>query len=76
MCNLVNEEEVSVHMSDFGYVQRSEYFWGESVGRTQVELKVGKYRHGKDEVIGEIIKSRGELVIRSGSCVIWPLRVV
>ena len=47
-------------MCGFEGVRRGNYFGGESIMRTKVEVRVGKLKKGKatgmDEVTGEMIK--------------------
>ena len=47
-------------MCGFGGVQRTNYFGGDPVKKTEVEMRVGKLKNGKaagkDEIIGERIK--------------------
>ena len=75
------QEQVVVHMCGFDIVQRSNYFGGEPIRRTEVGVRVGKLRNGKDackdEVIGKMIKSGGDMWwTGSGGCAVWPLKVV
>ena len=63
-------------MCGFDGVQRVNYFGGEPIKRTEVEVRVGKLKNGKaagkDEVTGEMIKSGGALLWTGfGGCVIW-----
>ena len=57
-------------------IQRDNYFGGKPISRTEVEIKMGKLRHGKvagkNEVTGRRIKGGGDRVVDW----IWPLRVV
>ena len=43
------------------------YFGGEPIERAEVEVRVGKLKDekagGKDEIIGEMIKGRGDRVV-------------
>ena len=61
------QEQVAVHMCGFDGVQRGKYFRGESIRRIEVEVRVGKLKNqkasGKDEITGEMIKSRGDRVV-------------
>ena len=41
------QEQVVVHMCGFGGVQRSKYFGGGTVRRSEVEVRAGKLRNGK-----------------------------
>ena len=47
-------------MCDFDGIQRGNYFGGETIGRAEVEMRVGKLKNGKaaskDEITGELIK--------------------
>ena len=43
-------------MCGFDGVQKGNYFRGEPIGRTKVEVRVGKLKNGKAEVTGEMIK--------------------
>ena len=67
-------------MCGFAGVRRGIYFGGEPVRRTEVEVRVGKLKNGKDagkdEVIGDMIKAGGNRVTGFGGYVIWLLRVV
>ena len=38
-------------------------FGGEPIRRTEVEVRVGKFKNGKDEATGEMIKGRGDRVL-------------
>ena len=79
--NIDTKGEVIIHLCGFNGVRRGNYFGGEPIRRTVVEVIVGKLKNGKaasnDEVTGEMIKGG---VIRwwtgFGGCVIWLLRVV
>ena len=54
-------------MCVFDRVWRGNYFEGEPIRRTEVEVKVGKPKNGKaavkDEVTGEMIKGGGNRVV-------------
>ena len=54
-------------MYGFNRIQGGNYFEGEPIGRTKVEVRVGKLKNGKaagkDEITGEIIKSGGDRVV-------------
>ena len=56
-----------VHMYGFNGVRRDNYFRGELIRRTEVEVRVGKLRKGKvageDEATGEMIKGGGNRVV-------------
>ena len=58
---------------NFNGVRRGNYFGGEPVRRTEVEVRVGKFKNektaGKDEVAGEMIKGGGDRMVVS----IWKL---
>ena len=51
-------------MCGFDGIRRGNYFGGESVGRVEIEVRVGKLKNGKatgkDEITGEMVKG-GEL---------------
>ena len=79
--NIDTQEEVAVHMCGFDEVVRSNYFEGEPIRRTEIEVRVGKFKNGKaagkDEITGEMIKGGGDRVVAGfGGCVIWLLRVL
>ena len=50
-------------MCGFDGIQRSNYFGGESIGRAEVEVRVGKLKNGKvtgkNEITAEMIKGGG-----------------
>ena len=54
-------------MCGFDGVRRANYFGGESISRTDVEVRVRKLKNGKDagedEIMREIIKDGGERVV-------------
>ena len=43
-------------MFGFDGVRKGNYFGGELIRRTEVEVRVGKFKNGKNEVTGETIK--------------------
>ena len=51
-------QQVIDHMC--GFVQRGNYFGGELIRRTEVEMRVGKFKNkenaAKDEVTGEMVE--------------------
>ena len=49
-------------MCGFDDVQRGNYFGGEPI-RTEVEVRVRNHKNGKDEFMGEMIKSGSEMVV-------------
>ena len=55
-------------MCSFDRVWKGNYFRGELIRRTEVEVGVVKFKNGmaagKDEVTGEMIKSGGECICR------------
>ena len=63
---------IAIHVCDFNGVQRGNYIGEEPIKRTEVKVKVGKFKNrkaaGKDEVTGEMIK--GWRWMKSGSCAI------
>ena len=65
--NIDNQEQVAVHMCRFHGNQINNYFGGEPIRRTEVEVRVGKLKNGKaagkDEVTGEMIKGGGDRVV-------------
>ena len=56
-------------MWGFDVILRGNYFGGEPIGRTEVEVRVGKLKNGKatgkHEITGEMIKGGGDRVVRS-----------
>ena len=54
-------------MCGFDGIQRGNYFGGETIGRAEVELRMGRLKNGKaagkDEIIGEMIKGGGDRVM-------------
>ena len=54
-------------MCGFDGVGRGNYFGGEPIRRTEVEVKVGKLKNGKaadrDKITGEMIKGGGDRVV-------------
>ena len=54
-------------MCRFDIIQRSNYFGGDPIGRTEVEVRVGKLKNGKAagkaEVTGEMVKGGGNIVV-------------
>ena len=65
--NIDTQEDVTVHMCGFDGIRRGNYFGGESIGRTEVELRMGKLKNrkaaGKDDVTGEMIKGESDMVV-------------
>ena len=64
-------------MCGFDGVQRGNYFRGEPIWRTEVQLRARKLKNGKaaikDKVIGEMIKGGGDMgggLNLDGGCVI------
>ena len=57
--NIDTQEQVAAHIYGFDGVRRGNYFGGEPIGRTKVEVREGKLKNGKaagkDEVTGEMI---------------------
>ena len=45
--NIDTQEEVAFQMCDFDGVRRGNYFGGEPIRRTGVEVRVGKFKNGK-----------------------------
>ena len=60
------QNQVTVHVCGFGNVERSNYFGGKPIRRTELEVTLRKLKSkkaaGKDEVIGEMIKG-GDIVM-------------
>ena len=58
---------VAVHICGFDEVWKGNYFRGEPIRRMEVEVRVGKLKNGKaaskDEVTGEMMKGRGNMVV-------------
>ena len=65
--NIDTQEQVAVNMCGFDGVPRGNYFRGEPIRRTEVEVRVGKLKNGKaagkDDVTGEMIKGGGNRVV-------------
>ena len=62
--NIDSQGQVAVHMCGFDGIQRDNYFEGDPIGRSEVEVRVGKLKNGKvaggDEITGEKIKGGGD----------------
>ena len=60
-------ELVAVHMCGFDGIRRGNYSGGESIGRAQVEVRIGELMNGKDayydEITGEMIKGGADKVV-------------
>ena len=58
--NIDTQEQVVVHMCGFDGVRRGNYFGGEQIRRTEVDVREGKLKNGKaagrDEVKVEMKK--------------------
>ena len=67
MYNIDTQEQVAFHMCAFDGIRRGNYFGGELIGRAEVEVRVGKLKHGKapvgDEITREMIKGEGDRVV-------------
>ena len=54
-------------MCGFDWTQRSNYFGGETIGRAEIVVRVGRLKNGKaagrDEITGERIKGGGDRVV-------------
>ena len=54
-------------MCGFNGIWRGNYFRGEAIGRTEDEVRVGKFKNGKatskDEITGEMIKGGCDRVV-------------
>ena len=46
--NTNTQEQITVHICGFSSVRRSNHFGREPVRRTEVDVRVGKLRNGKD----------------------------
>ena len=61
------QEQGAVHMCGIDGIRRCNYFGGEPIGRSEVEVRVGKLKNGKvvgkDEITGEMIKGGGDKVV-------------
>ena len=66
MKNIDTQEQVAVYMCGFDGIQKGNYFGGEPTGRAEVEMRVGRLKHGKaagKEEITEVIKGGGDRVV-------------
>ena len=58
---------MAVHIYCFDGILRGNYFGGEPIGRTEVEVTIGKLSNGKGagkaKITGEMIKGRGDRVV-------------
>ena len=68
ICIIDTQEQDAVHICDSDGVRKGNYFGGEPIRRTEVEVRgVGTLRNGKaagkDEVIGEMIKGGGNRMV-------------
>ena len=65
--NLDTQEQVPVHMCVIYGFRRGNYFGGEPIRRTEVEVRLGKLKNGnaggKDEVTGEMMKGGSNKVV-------------
>ena len=50
-------------MCAFDGVRKGNCFEGEPIRRTEVEVRVGKLKNGKDKITGEMIKDGGKRVV-------------
>ena len=54
-------------MCDFDGIQRGNFFGGEPIRRTEIEVKVDNLKKrkaaGKDKVTGEMVKGGGDTVV-------------
>ena len=57
--NIDTQEEVAVHMCGFDWIRRRNYLGGETIGRAEVEVRMGMLKNGKaagkDEITEEMI---------------------
>ena len=60
-------------MCSFDRVRRGNYFGAEPIGRTEIEVRMGKLKNGKvagkDEITGEMIKAEDDRLVDK----IWRL---
>ena len=65
--NIDTQEQVTVNLAGSDGARRGNYFRGEPIRRTEVEVRVGKLKNGeaasKDDVRGEIIKRGADRVV-------------
>ena len=55
MSNIDTQEQVGIHIYDFdGFEEVINYFGGEPIGRTKVEVRMGKLKNGKTASRDEI----------------------
>ena len=64
--NIVTHEQVTVLMCGFDGIQRCNYFGGEPIGISEVEVTVCKHKSGKaagkNEITGEMIKGGSDKI--------------
>ena len=63
------QKHVEVHMCSYDGVQNCNYFGGEQIRKTEVEVREGKLKRGRLQV-------RMRPKERSGGCAVWILKVV
>src|SRR5678815_1965780 len=65
--NIGSNEEVIVNVFGFDGARRNRYFGDEVISKEEVTGRVRKLKNGKfagiDQITGEMIKNRGEMVI-------------
>ena len=65
--NVDTQEQLPVNMYDFDGIQRGNYFGAGPIKRTEVKVRVEKLKNGKAagmyEVIGEMVKGGGDMVV-------------
>ena len=49
-------------MCEFDGIRKGNYFGGELIGRSEVEVRLGKFKN-RDVITGEMIKGRGDRVV-------------
>ena len=50
-------------MCGFDGIRRGNYFGGDTIGKAKVEVRVGKFKNGKDETTGELIEGGDDRVV-------------
>ena len=67
MYNRDTQKQVAVNVCGFDGIRRGNYLGGGPIGRTEVEVGVGKLKNGKatgkDEITREMIKGGGDRVV-------------
>ena len=60
MYNLNTPEQAAFHVCGFYEVRTGNYFGGEPIRGTEVEVRVGMLKNGKDDVKGDMINGKRE----------------